>query len=231
MGSIYLIKNNRNYKYYVGQTHQDVHRRFWCHIWEAERQVDETKLNRAIRKYGRESFYYSILKICSTRDLDFYEQKYIRVFNSFENGYNSTIGGNSGGSGPRSQETKNKIRKFQQKYNQLDAVRQQMTGSKHHQFNKLGQKSKNFGIIRQKTLDKIPMIVQIRYERYNGIKASDLCKKYNVCRKTIDNYCGIDYEKYGGPTTTKNSVKQQSMNRTLKTMRLRDLTASVSSNK
>ena len=52
----------------------------------------------------------------------------------------------------------------------------------------------------------------INQKSYIG-QTIELAILYNKCKKTINNWCGPDFEKYGGPTTTHNSIKQQSENR------------------
>lgn len=71
----------------------------------------DTKFHKAIRKYGIQNFKWEVIldeiPICLLDDL---EIEYIREYNSYKDGYNSTIGGEKGNLGiSLSQETKNKI--------------------------------------------------------------------------------------------------------------------------
>lgn len=220
-GVIYLMRNEVNQKCYIGQTIQDPNRRFMCHIWEAERNELDTKLNRAIIKYGRNSFSFHQLIECNVEMLNTYEIALIRKYNSYENGYNSTIGGQSNGSGSRSDETKEKIRQFQIEYNKRDDVKQRkselMTGENHHQYGKTGDKSKIFGIIREKTKQNYDKINLVRIEKHEGKKSKDIAIKFEISEKTVNNWCGPDYEHLGTPSTTKCSVRKQSANRTKRT--------------
>jgi group I intron endonuclease len=218
MGSIYIIRNIINNKSYIGQTIQDWERRVKCHFWEANRKEhEETKLNRAILKYGKDNFVWKLITNCDEYQLDNKEIFFIKVFNSYKQGYNSTIGGQGISNFKVSEKTKSKIREFQIKYNSDPKIKErkknQMLGKNHHQYNKFGLNNKNFGLVRKKTLDNIDTIIEIRNKKYQGIKSKELSILYNKCIKTIDNWCGPDFEKYGGPTTTKNSIKKQSENR------------------
>jgi group I intron endonuclease len=218
MGSIYIIKNIINNKSYIGQTIQNFERRVQCHFWEANRKEhEESKLNRAILKYGKENFIWKVIINCEKEDLNDKEIFYIKIFNSFNLGYNSTIGGQGTSNKKVTDKTKTKIRNFQIKYNSNPKIKErkknQMLGKNHHQYNKLGLNNKNFGLVRKKTLENIDTIVEIRNKKYQGIKSKELSILYNKCIKTIDNWCGPDFEKYGGPTTTNYSIKQQSENR------------------
>lgn len=215
------MKNLENNKMYVGQTIQKVERRINCHYWEAMRNQNDTKLNRAIRKYSPTNFAWKIIKECDNDELDDYEQFYIKIFNTFCNGYNSTTGGQGTQMFRVSDTTKEKIRKFQIDYNKNSEIRkrkqEQMRGCNHHQFNKLGESSKNFGIVRKQTVENIPIIVEIRHLHSKGITFTELANKARKCVKTIKNWCGPDFEKYGGPTTTNRSIKEQSRKRSEKT--------------
>ena len=98
MSAIYVIKNNKNSKVYIGQTTRTVRERFQQHLLDAKNEkYSEIKFYRAIRKYGEASFYYEILieGDFSKDELDELEQKYIAQYSSFSKGYNSTTGGGS----------------------------------------------------------------------------------------------------------------------------------------
>lgn len=91
-GSIYIIRNYINDKVYIGQTIQAVNFRFNSHIKDSKHK--KSKFYNAIKKYGKENFYYSVLETnLKENELDEKEQYYIRLFNSVKNGYNTGIGG------------------------------------------------------------------------------------------------------------------------------------------
>lgn len=52
-----------------------------------------SKFYRALRKYGFDNFEYIILVTCSQEDLNMLECIYIQKYDSKNNGYNSTLGG------------------------------------------------------------------------------------------------------------------------------------------
>jgi hypothetical protein len=54
------------------------------------------RIKKAIHKYGKENFTIEELEICDVKDLDAREIFYINFYNSYKNGYNSTLGGKSG---------------------------------------------------------------------------------------------------------------------------------------
>lgn len=85
-------------KCYIGQTIHE-HTRKQSHKHSAEIGVD-TVFYRAVRKYGWNNFTYEVLFTIDNDDktrvkqkLDFMECYYIRKFDTYNNGYNMTLGG------------------------------------------------------------------------------------------------------------------------------------------
>lgn len=95
-GSIYIIKNKINEKVYIGQTTQSVHERFMQHMKPSTSKSRGTyKFYNAVNKYGRDNFYVETLESgVPIEQLDEKEIAYIKQYNSCDNGYNSTYGGN-----------------------------------------------------------------------------------------------------------------------------------------
>lgn len=87
---IYLIVNQINGKVYVGQTN-DFFRRKSEHLNKSK--TFKTKLYNAIRKYGEENFEFFIMEEVTEETKDAKEMYYIKFFDTFKNGYNSTVGG------------------------------------------------------------------------------------------------------------------------------------------
>lgn len=90
-GNIYIIKNKINNKVYIGQTIHTIETRFLNH--KAASKIEDTKFYRAIRKYGFENFYIELIEEVSEELLDEREIYWIKNFDSYFNGYNSTLGG------------------------------------------------------------------------------------------------------------------------------------------
>lgn len=95
-GSIYIIRNTINDKVYIGQTTTTVRERFLSHLKPSIHKTRGTyKLYNAMIKYGKENFYYEVLEEnVPVKELDEKEINYIKEYDSFNNGYNSTPGGN-----------------------------------------------------------------------------------------------------------------------------------------
>lgn len=92
---IYCITNNINGKKYIGQSIMiDVR------LNEHKRNLKNNKhsnihLQNAWNKYGGNAFEFNIIKCCKERYLNRFEKMYIRIHNTFKNGYNRHIGGGS----------------------------------------------------------------------------------------------------------------------------------------
>lgn len=99
MIGIYKIKNNINGKCYIGQS-INIERR-WND--EKKRAFQSTSrcynypLSRAFRKYGIENFTFEVLEECKREELNEKEKFWIAKYNSYFNGYNQNLGGESGG--------------------------------------------------------------------------------------------------------------------------------------
>ena len=95
MGYIYKITNLINNKSYIGQTRNTIKTRIYKHISQSNKN-NITGIDAAIKKYGKENFIVEELCKCSNEDLDEQEKFYIQKYNTFQNGYNLTIGGQAG---------------------------------------------------------------------------------------------------------------------------------------
>ena len=98
MGIIYKVTNKITGKIYVGQTTKDLNQRWRQHINEANEAIDGHRqsfplFHRMIIKYKEENFIPEIIEECDDLKLDIRERYWISFFNSNNDGYNSTIGG------------------------------------------------------------------------------------------------------------------------------------------
>ena len=93
-GKIYIIKNLINNKVYIGQTIQKLSKRFngHCCYSKTDKSIN-MYIKRAIHKYGRENFSIELLEECNIEDLNQREQYWIKKYDSYNNGYNLTLGG------------------------------------------------------------------------------------------------------------------------------------------
>lgn len=119
---IYMVVNLINDKKYIGQS-KNIKKRFQSHHlidYKNENNCNyNTKFYQAIRKYGIDNFEVVILKLCEEKELDDLEIKYIKEFDTFKNGYNSTEGGQFWSPNIHSEETEEKRKQTREKNKSL----------------------------------------------------------------------------------------------------------------
>ena len=99
MGVVYMIRNIKNGKRYIGQSKQVGDTRFKQHLAAAYlegRRAYNTCLSRAIRKYGKDCFEFGIIADnVPDEDLTLVEAHYIDMYDTIApNGYNTSPGMN-----------------------------------------------------------------------------------------------------------------------------------------
>lgn len=121
---IYKITNKINGHCYIDQA-IDIRKRLQSHN-SAYIRKDNKRLYKAIEKYGIENFEVCVLVIINLfgktqdeikKELNAQEIFYINLYNSYQNGYNSTPGGDSGRLGfKHSKETIEKLKEAHKNY-------------------------------------------------------------------------------------------------------------------
>jgi len=94
---IYYIKNIITNKYYIGQA-VCIGNRWKEHLKTISKKSSHSynyPLYKAIRKYGIENFEFKVLENCSIELLNIREAYWISYYNSYIDGYNQTLGGDS----------------------------------------------------------------------------------------------------------------------------------------
>lgn len=94
MVGIYKITNTLNNKCYIGQS-IDIETRWIQHIYEGKHNTQKGRLYPIMFQDGIENFTFEIIEECPLNQevLNQKERYWIKFYNSFEDGYNSTIGG------------------------------------------------------------------------------------------------------------------------------------------
>src|SRR5208283_148386 len=110
MSIIYKITNTINGKIYIGQSKFSLDKRWKEHLRDYNRSYKNNHFYNAIRKYGIDCWIFEVLEeVNDISNLNEAEMKWIEYYDTFNNGYNSTTGGDGGYI--RSEETKEKMRK------------------------------------------------------------------------------------------------------------------------
>jgi len=93
---IYKFTHISTGRCYIGQTIQDPNRRRSEHISDSRHTSKEYHFHNALRKYGVDSFTFEVIATASTIDeLNLLEEKYVKQFDSINNGFNiRQAGGN-----------------------------------------------------------------------------------------------------------------------------------------
>ena len=95
MAIIYKITHKETNKAYIGASRQSLARVRRMHINEGKKYngVPSPSINWHLKQEGVAGFSFEILKEVPNREQDYWEAYYIAHFNTFHEGYNTTIDG------------------------------------------------------------------------------------------------------------------------------------------
>lgn len=95
LGDLYIVTNDINNKIYIGKTYIGYKNRWKSHLNDAYRvdRDNNNKFYNALLKYGPEHFHIGLINQFEEGILEQKEIEYIAKYDSYHNGYNSTIGG------------------------------------------------------------------------------------------------------------------------------------------
>jgi group I intron endonuclease len=92
-GKIYKITNKENGLIYIGCTINSLKKRFNEHLYRCFKTDYKSKLYNSMKKYGQENFSIELIEECDLSVIYETEKKYIKSYDSYNNGLNSTFGG------------------------------------------------------------------------------------------------------------------------------------------
>lgn len=117
---IYKITNLLNGKIYIGQS-KDIYNRYHQHHKYEYKNENRSNfhLYQAIKKYGLNNFSIEVIELCPQDELNEKEIYWIKYYNSFEQGYNMTLGGSSLSPKIHSEETEIKRQQTREKTQSL----------------------------------------------------------------------------------------------------------------
>lgn len=217
MVGIYAFKNNFNNKYYIGKS-INIHKRYLQH--KSDFKKKDTKFYRAIRKYGFENFSFLILEECKKGNLNEREKYWIKHYNSYYDGYNSTTGGennyiqsieanlkHSGENHVLSVLTENdvfNIREYRLKGRKrlevYDLYKDKISlkGFQHiwqgdrwkHIHYDIYDKIKKTK--QQKPLNSDDIVYNVRLDFMNGLSKKEIIDKYSIERRTIERWLKLE---------------------------------------
>ena len=93
-GNLYVITNSVNDKVYVWKTYRTIEERFKEHILESKRERSKNRdIYKAMNTLGVDKFHINLLGQFDEGLLEEKECEYIKLYDSYRNGYNNTLGG------------------------------------------------------------------------------------------------------------------------------------------
>jgi group I intron endonuclease len=94
--NIYKFTHIETGRVYIGQTTQEPNRRRLEHLSDSRHTKRTHRFHNALRKYGEDAFTFDVISAASNLDeLNLLETKYIKEYNSIENGFNIRNGGDN----------------------------------------------------------------------------------------------------------------------------------------
>jgi group I intron endonuclease len=91
---IYKITNKINGKIYIGKTTLTIPLRWKEYKWKSRNALsNHVPLYQAMAKYGINNFEITEIEQCNDDDVDNREKYWISFYDSYNNGYNATLGG------------------------------------------------------------------------------------------------------------------------------------------
>lgn len=186
-GIIYLVKNTISSKCYIGQTIRTLDVRKTEHFNTTTRIKNNHKFARALRKYPRESWEWSILAEVDVSELSSYENYFIKDLDTFKNGYNTLADCSWGGSGnPKYSPLVYEL--WHPEYGEIRETRSELCKRNSNLGNHLsalskGERNCSYGYVLLKNKDKYNEILKIHsfYHPNYGIvtcTSSELVTKY-----------------------------------------------------
>src|ERR1017187_2237510 len=90
---IYKITHKINNKAYIGQTTKPLEKRWKDHLYDSYTVIRRSKFHDAIRDSFEEDWLVEIIEECSEELLNEREAFWVKLYNTYEEGYNSTPDG------------------------------------------------------------------------------------------------------------------------------------------
>ena len=122
ISGIYKITAKHSGKVYIGQS-IDIYNR-WMGHWKQVNQGDSSYIHNVMRKYGKDGFIFEIVERCSQDIINEREKYWIKFYDSYNNGYNLTTGGEGVKGKIRSEEERENMRILSMKLNKSKPVLQ-----------------------------------------------------------------------------------------------------------
>ena len=201
-GKIYKITNKINNKVYIGCTVTSLEKRYYEHLYRCFKTDYKSKLYNSIKKYGEENFTIELIEECEVSNIYEIERRYIKEYDSFKNGMNSTLGGEGCLGYTHSPEIRKKISKTikegnshkgktyetlygrngeTEKERRRESVKKHWDNLTEEGRTKRSKKSKEN--LRNKSSFSVEFIKELKTKLKTGIKIKDISQQYPNIRK------------------------------------------------
>lgn len=196
-GKIYKITNKENGLIYIGCTINTLDKRFGEHLSRCLTSTHKSKLYNSMKKYGQENFTIELIEECDLNNIYETEKKYIEQYDSYNNGLNSTIGGEGCLGYTHSPEKKIKIseslkngnshkgKTYEELYgDKADEQREKRRLSVKQGWGSISDEDKNKRVnsikssIRENSKYGIDLVKEIKQKINEGVKITELKKIY-----------------------------------------------------
>ena len=196
-GKIYKITNKENGLIYIGCTINTLDKRFGEHLSRCLTSTHKSKLYNSMKKYGQENFIIELIEECDLNIIYETEKKYIEQYDSYNNGLNSTIGGEGCLGYTHSPEKKVKIseslkngnshkgKTYEELYgDKADEQREKRRLSVKQGWGSISDEDKNKRVnsiktsIRENSKYGIDLVKEIKQKINEGVKIKELKKIY-----------------------------------------------------
>lgn len=194
-GKIYKIQNKINGLVYIGCTISSLKRRFQEHLYRCFKTDYNSKFYNSIKKYGVENFTIDLVDECDLSVIYETEKKYIQEFDSYNNGLNSTYGGEGCLGYTHSPEIRKKIseatkngnshkgKTYEELYGDR-AEEEKMKRKNSSVWDKISNEQKTIRVnnlktaIRKKSKYGVELIKEIKEKIQTGVSVKELSKMY-----------------------------------------------------
>lgn len=169
---IYIIKNKKNGKIYVGQSRR-ISNREYCHFRSLRKGNHHNKhLQRSYNTYGEKTFEFKVIEYCDIDKLDEREKYWIAHYGSMDvnKGYNNEGGGNVG------KEVSERVREAKRGENNP------MYGKKASEDTKKKMRMSSIGHNSPLTADQV---YQMKEELLHGMSDEEASQKYGITRAAV----------------------------------------------
>lgn len=210
-GKIYKITNKVNGKIYVGQTTKSLEERFQKHCWgttESDKYHLNMAIKKAIRKYGKENFTIELIEEVEVDKLDEREVYWISTYDSYNQGYNCTLGGQNGATRPTALSWVEENEVIEAKY--LGFSSKEIGEAYHIDRSTVHNIFKRHNLrmpIKRKLESRIDKDVFIQFLSTNPT-CRQIENKFKICRCSVFNYLRKHHIEYNFSTSVQTSASK-----------------------